>query len=81
MVRFLLLLLADFQSYHNGAKFSTADNDQDGDDYRNCAQKYNGGWWFTTRLTYACDKVNLNANNSGTAKVPDGEGIHHYPWT
>jgi len=47
--------LRDALKYHNGAAFSTVDEDQD--DYTgNCAQKYGGGgWWFRK-----CYHANLN---------------------
>ena len=40
---------------HNGRKFSTRDNDNDSYPSLNCAQYYNGAWWFN-----ACFHSHLN---------------------
>jgi hypothetical protein len=39
----------------NGMQFTTMDRDQDFVDNSNCAQQYNGGWWFES-----CHNGNLN---------------------
>ena len=56
--------LRDALKYHNGAAFSTVDEDQD--DYTgNCAQKYGGGgWWFRK-----CYHANLNGRIEDEGKV------------
>ncbi|XP_052093892.1 techylectin-5A-like [Mytilus californianus] len=41
-------------SQHNGYKFTTRDRDNDAYN-RNCAEVYNGGWWYTS-----CHHSNLN---------------------
>lgn len=47
-------ILGDNLGYHNGAKFST--KEQDNDTWKgNCAVQYQGGWWFG-----ACVGCNLN---------------------
>ena len=36
----------DSMAYHNHQKFSTYDNDQDGDTLINCAEVFEGAWWY-----------------------------------
>lgn len=38
----------DSMIYHHGMKFSTFDRDNDPDTNRNCAETFNGGWWYKT---------------------------------
>lgn len=40
---------------HNGQPFSTKDNDNDGRFIDNCAEHYQGAWWFTS-----CFESHLN---------------------
>ena len=40
---------------HNGMKFSTPDNDNDGWSEGNCATSYNSGWWYNS-----CYHININ---------------------
>lgn len=40
---------------HNGQSFSTIDNDNDNRYYDNCAEHYNGAWWFNN-----CFEAHLN---------------------
>ena len=47
--------LTDSLIYHNGLKFSTFDSDNDECPSCNCADMYNGGWWY-----YSCAHSNLN---------------------
>merc|ERR1712123_358793 len=50
--------LRDALKYHNGAPFSTVDQDQD-DHSGSCSQKYGGGgWWYRK-----CYHANLNGQN------------------
>ncbi|KAH3827994.1 fibrinogen C domain-containing protein 1-A-like [Dreissena polymorpha] len=51
---------------HDGHKFSTADQDNDGTDSVKCAEKHHGGYWYS-----ACFKSNLN----GKWGVPGEQGI------
>ena len=45
----------DSMAYHNGMKFTTKDNDNDAGSDGNCAEQWNGGWWYNV-----CHRVNLN---------------------
>ena len=54
-------------------KFSTPDNDQDDDSWRNCAEKYQGAWWYKS-----CHKSHLNAFQY--ADVSGGKAIHWWHW-
>jgi len=56
-------------SYHNGAPFSTMDNDNDSEHFgRSCSMLYgNAGWWFKD-----CYTSNLNGIHNGTAANRDG---------
>jgi hypothetical protein len=58
---------------HNGAKFSTYDNDNDKSLTRSCAKNFHGGWWYND-----CHSVNINGeyNNTGS-----GEGVNWNDWT
>jgi len=48
----------DAMNTHNGMKFSTKDRDNDVDSSSNCAQSYNGGFWYN-----GC--MNCGVNNAG----------------
>ncbi|ELU17688.1 hypothetical protein CAPTEDRAFT_146164, partial [Capitella teleta] len=43
-------------SYHDGRKFSTPDNDNDGSFSLNCAEDNSSGWWFAN-----CILTDLNS--------------------
>ena len=56
--------LRDALKYHNGAPFSTIDQDQD-ENARNCAEKYGGGgWWYRS-----CYHASLNGRNEEGGRV------------
>ncbi|KAM4663914.1 ficolin-2-like [Discoglossus pictus] len=46
--------LGDSMKVHNNMKFTTKDQDNDANE-KNCANLYNGGWWY-----YNCHHANLN---------------------
>ena len=61
---------------HNGAPFSTIDNDNDNFS-ENCAIVYMGAWWYTS-----CHTSNLNGHNYGTSdQTPYGTGVIWYSFT
>jgi hypothetical protein len=61
--------LSDLMNYHNGSKFSTKDQDNDGDSNGHCSRKLgNGGWWFDN-----CHNSNLNR---GDGKGPEYNGYY-----
>ena len=57
----------DSLSYHNGMKFSTRDQDNDG---HGCVYQWHGAWWYR-----ACYKSNLNGRHDGTK-----DGIRWNTW-
>ena len=59
---------------HNGAPFTTIDNDNDLAPNDNCATLYKGAWWYDS-----CHASNLNGYNYGTNdSIPYGTGIIWY---
>ena len=60
---------------HNGMSFSTYDKDNDVYESTNCADKYNGGWWYKNCFYYGC---NLNGEYGNTGY---GKGINYYTLT
>ncbi|XP_078571352.1 techylectin-5A-like [Branchiostoma floridae x Branchiostoma japonicum] len=65
-------------SYHDGYRFSTHDQDNDGHSIRDCAtdQGGRGGWWYN-----GCDTVNLNQPYKHGGGGSESHGIEWYPWT
>jgi len=47
----------DSLTTHDNEKFSTSDNDNDGDSTENCAEKFHGAWWYHST---GCYESNLN---------------------
>ncbi len=71
MVLFFVGNAGDSLEYHNGYKFSTFDNDNDIDS-RNCAEEFNGGWWYRK-----CLASNLNGLYiQGGAHLDGATGVH-----
>ena len=61
---------------HNGMRFSTRDNDNDNDGGWNCADPYNGAWWFN-----ACHQSHLNGRYyTNPTEASDWHGIIWYDW-
>ena len=60
--------------YHNGSKFSTRDQDNDGYG-ANCAQLSKGGWWYR-----ACHLSNLNGLYHGGLHSPSSDGVNWGHW-
>ena len=63
----------DSLSYHNGRRFSTRDNDNDGAGY-NCALVHTGAWWYNS-----CYLSNLNGRYFNTSTDND-QGIVWLLW-
>ena len=59
----------------NGMKFSTRDNDNDNYNSLNCAQYFNGGWWFN-----ACFHSHLNGLYHHNPVVSSANGIIWRHW-
>ena len=63
-------------SSHNGMKFSTRDSDNDNNSGGNCADYYNGAWWFNS-----CFQSHLNGPYySNPAAGGDSNGIIWSDW-
>ena len=62
-------------AYHNGAYFSTMDNDNDQEHFRmNCAQMFGGGgWWYKD-----CFTANLHGSFTGSSAARDN--VNWYFW-
>ncbi|XP_021943723.1 fibrinogen C domain-containing protein 1 [Folsomia candida] len=69
----------DSLSYHNGMQFSTKDQDNDLDQMVNCAEKYQGAWWYKN-----CHFSNLNGAYLGGGSrgrlQSYGTGLNWYSW-
>ena len=61
----------DSLGYHKGMHFSTKDNDNDATGWENCAQSYEGAWWFG-----GCRHSHLN----GEYYSGQSQGITWYYW-
>jgi len=61
-----LSTLGDSLSYHNGAKFSTKDLDQDNNNSDHCAKRWVGGWWYNQ-----CHYAHPTGLSSATKKKND----------
>ncbi len=65
----------DSMAYHNGQSFSTKDKDNDLANTQNCANQYNGAWWYNH-----CHHSNLNGKYYQRAEVSHGHGIQWRGW-
>nr|KAG5713875.1 hypothetical protein BaRGS_024502 [Batillaria attramentaria] len=65
--------LGDSFSPSNGAKFSTADNDNDGNANVNCAALHKAGWWFKDSTCSLCNPTGPLLR-SGDGKVSNAPG-------
>nr|KAG5702018.1 hypothetical protein BaRGS_015753 [Batillaria attramentaria] len=63
----------DLFSASNGQKFSTKDNDNDGNGDRNCAAEYGGGWWYN-----GCPDYNVMGWVVGEGETVAGDQYLHY---
>ncbi|XP_011193326.2 fibrinogen C domain-containing protein 1-like [Zeugodacus cucurbitae] len=61
---------------HDGAKFSTFDQDNS-ERGSNCAELYKGGWWYGKR---ACHKSNLNGLYLNGVTKSFADGVVWEPW-
>nr|XP_022292753.1 angiopoietin-2-like [Crassostrea virginica] len=63
--------IGDKLNNHNGSKFSTPDQDNDGSSGPNCAHEYHGAWWY-----YNCYDSNLNGKYMG----PNVDNVMSMNW-
>ena len=64
----------DSMAHHNGAKFTTKDQDNDHDGV-NCAISYKGAWWYT-----ACHISNLNGQYLSGQHSTFADGVNWRAW-
>jgi len=67
-----LSTLGDSMEYHNGMKFTTKDRDQDDRDTGNCAQQFNGGFWYKS-----CHHAHPTGLSSATKKSASSKYINY----
>ncbi|XP_071806540.1 techylectin-5B-like [Asterias amurensis] len=65
----------DSMAYHNGQPFSTKDQDNDGYNGGDCAQRVKGGWWFNF-----CLHSHLNGQYYHEGQAELGLGLQWYYW-
>ena len=65
----------DSLAYHNRMQFSTRDIDNNNRSWTNCAQFYNGGWWFNN-----CFSSHLNGLYHHNPHLHSDNGIIWYQW-
>ena len=61
---------------HNGQRFSTRDQDNDGNGGIHCARSYKGGWWYGS----FCHTSNLNGLYHGGPHSSYGDGVNWWAW-
>ena len=64
----------DIRTNLNGMSFSTRDRDND-ESSTNCAERFNGGWWFKN-----CFRAALNGPYREADDFPEWKGIIWYTW-
>ena len=57
----------DSLSYHSARYFSTKDSDNDSYNYGNCAEKYEGGWWYHNCVTSCLNGLYLEGAHDSYA--------------
>ncbi|XP_006264899.1 ficolin-2 isoform X1 [Alligator mississippiensis] len=60
----------DSLSYHNNSKFSTHNQNNDPVSYKNCAETFQGGWWFNN-----CHFSHLNGRYLQGYQIESGNGV------
>ncbi|XP_033638997.1 ryncolin-1-like [Asterias rubens] len=65
----------DAMTYHNGLPFTTKDQDNDARSGYNCAERYEGAWWFND-----CLHSHLNGKYYPSQDVSPSRGIQWYEW-
>ena len=69
------LLTGDSLSFHQGAAFSTYDRDNDFTSKQNCAERYDGAWWYSK-----CHHSNLNGLYLNGSHASEANGINWKDW-
>ena len=74
--KFKFFVLGDAMDVHrNSIRFSTHDRDQDEYDVKNCAETYEGGWWYTD-----CHHANPNGLYLGGTTDQFATGVVWRQW-
>ncbi|GBN64186.1 Techylectin-5B [Araneus ventricosus] len=60
---------------HDNQKFTTKDQDNDIYKEKNCAQEYQGAWWY-----YSCHWSNLNGLYLRGKNGTGGTGVNWHSW-
>ncbi|XP_033639015.1 ryncolin-1-like [Asterias rubens] len=65
----------DSMAWHDGQSFTTKDQNNDAGSGYNCAEGYEGAWWFK-----ACFRAHLNGKYYPQGEVSYAQGIQWYSW-